>query len=302
MTEFYGFNTFGTVIVNFNSVTIKKGYRCLITVTLLMKKNLPILIVLAMLFTSFAQAPNTHNQTVNSAFKSGEWFRFKMSYSGWMKAGEATLEIKDSYHNEKPVFHVVGKGKTTGAISWFFKVRDRYESYIDKETNLPYRFIRDINEGGHTKNLEIEFDHENQKAHVNNIKKNKQSSHDIELNVQDMVSAFYYLRNNYDTSDIKPGDEVNLNMFFDFENYNFKLKFLGRETLRTKFGKVKTLKFRPYVLAGRVFKEEESLTLWVSADKNKIPLRIKADLAIGSLRADLEAFKGLKHSFEIQFD
>lgn len=302
MTEFFRFNIFGIVIVIFIVVTIKISYRCLNTITVLMKKNLPILVVLALLLSSFAQMTNEPNQNDVSAFKSGEWFKFKMSYSGWMKAGEATLEIKDSYHDSKPVFHVVGKGKTTGLVNAFFKVRDRYETYFDKETNLPYRFIRDINEGGHTKNLEIEFDHDNQKAHVNNIKKNKHSSHDIELNVQDMVSAFYYLRNNYDTSNIKPGDEINLAMFFDFENYNFKLKFLGYETLRTKFGKVKTLKFRPYVMAGRVFKEEESLTLWVSADKNKIPLRLKADLAIGSLRADLEAFKGLKHSFEILFD
>lgn len=183
-----------------------------------------------------------------------------------------------------------------------FKVKDRYESYFDKESNLPYKFVRDINEGGHTKKLEIEFDQEKQKAYVNNIKKNKKTVHDTELSVQDMVSAFYYLRNNYDTSNIKQGDEVNLTMFFDFQNYNFKLKYLGQETIRTRFGKVKCLKFRPYVMAGRVFKEEESLTLWVSADKNKIPLRLKANLAIGSLRADLEAFKGLKHPFEIQFD
>ena len=95
-------------------------------------------------------------------------------------------------------------------------------------------------------------------------------------------------------------------MFFDEENYPFKLKFLGRETIKIKVNgsriKVKTLKFRPYVMAGRVFKEEESLTLWVSADDNKIPLKIKADLAVGSLRADLEKYKGLKHSFEVQFD
>lgn len=302
MTEFFGFNIFGTVIVIYFIVIIKDGYRCFNTITILMKKNLLILVTLALVLTSFAQMTNGHISDYDSAFETGEWFKFRMSYSGWMKAGEATLEVKDSYHNNKPVFHVVGKGKTTGAISWFFKVRDRYESYFDKNTNLPYKFIRDINEGGHTKNLEIEFDHKNQKAHVNNIKKKKQSSHDIELNVQDMVSAFYYLRNNYDTSNIQPGDEVNLAMFFDFENYNFKLKFLGYETIKTRFGKVKSMKFRPYVLAGRVFKEEESLTLWVSADKNKIPLRIKADLAIGSLRADLDAFKGLKHSFEIQFD
>ncbi|WP_412987066.1 DUF3108 domain-containing protein [Pontimicrobium sp. IMCC45349] len=254
-----------------------------------------ILLIFTFIFVQFTFAQN------DSAFDTGEWFKFRMSYSGWMKAGNATLTVKDDVINGKPVYHVVGKGWTTGAIKWFFKVKDRYESYFDKETNLPYRFIRDINEGGHTKKLEIDFDQENQKAYINNIKRKKKTVVDTELNVQDMVSAFYYLRNHYDTDAIEQGDEVSLNMFFDSENFNFKLKFLGRETIKTKFGKVKCLKFRPYVMAGRVFKEQESLTLWVSADDNKIPLKIKADLAVGSLRADLEAFKGLKHPFEIQF-
>ena len=238
----------------------------------------------------------------NPAFGDGEWFKFRMSYSGWMKAGNATLTVNESELNGKPVYHVVGKGWTTGAIKWFFKVEDRYESYFDQVSGLPYKFVRDIDEGGHTKNLEIEFDHKNGKAHINNIKRNRKSIEDIEADVQDMVSAYYYLRNNYETDSIQPGDEINLNMFFDAETFNFKLKFLGRETIRTRFGKVKTLKFRPYVMAGRVFKEQESLTLWVSADKNKIPLKIKASLAVGSLRADLEGYKGLKHPFPIIFD
>ncbi|MGC1631327.1 MAG: DUF3108 domain-containing protein, partial [Gelidibacter sp.] len=144
-------------------------------------------------------------------------------------------------------------------------------------------------------------DHANSKALVNNKKSKTKETYTIAENVQDMVSAFYYLRNNYKTETIKEGDEVSLNMFFDEENFNFKLKFLGREDLKTEFGVIKTLKFRPYVMAGRVFKEKESLTLWVSADDNKIPLRIQADLRVGSLRADLEAFKGLKHSFQLQF-
>ncbi|HUH29443.1 DUF3108 domain-containing protein [Gelidibacter sp.] len=235
------------------------------------------------------------------AFQEGEWFKFKMSYSGFLKAGNATLEVKESRLNGKDVFHVVGKGWTTGAIRWFFKVKDRYESYFDKQTGMPYKFIRNIDEGGYTKDVEIEFDHAASKAHVNNKKTKTKQSYAIEENVQDMVSAFYYLRNNYNTNTIKEGDVVSLNMFFDEENYNFKLKFLGREDLKTTFGTIKTLKFRPYVMAGRVFKEQESLTLWVSADDNKIPLRIQADLAVGSLRADLEAFKGLKHSFKVQF-
>lgn len=234
-----------------------------------------------------------------SAFDTGEWLKFKMSYSNWFKAGEATLKVNEDIIDDKPVFHVVGIGKTTGAISWFFKVKDRYETYFDKQTGLPYKFIRDIYEGGHTKNIEIDFDQVNQKAYVHDKKHNKKFIIETNSNIQDMISAYYYLRNKIDASNLKKGDEIITSMFFDKETFGFKLKYLGQEVIRTKFGKVKTLKFRPYVMAGRVFKEEESLTLWVSNDKNRIPLRIKADLAIGSLRADLVAFKGLKHSFKI---
>ncbi|MFD1062376.1 DUF3108 domain-containing protein [Winogradskyella litorisediminis] len=241
-----------------------------------------------------------------SAFQDGEWFKFRMSYSGWFKAGEATLNIKQKSLDGKQVYHVVGKGKTTGLINAFFKVRDRYETYFDTQTGLPYKFIRKIDEGGHTKDIEIDFDHIKNKALVNNKKYKSKETFDIHENVQDMVSAFYYLRNNYDTDKIKEGDVVKLSMFFDKENYPFRLKYLGRETIKVTVNgsriKVKTLKFRPYVMAGRVFKEEESLTLWVSADDNKIPLKIKADLAVGSLRADLYQYKGLKHQFEVEFD
>ncbi|WP_439151004.1 DUF3108 domain-containing protein [Winogradskyella sp.] len=252
-----------------------------------------------LLFFTGLNAPKAKQE---SAFQNGEWFKFEMSYSGFLKAGNATLSLKESNLDGKPVYHVVGKGWTTGAIKLFFKVKDRYESYFDKETGVPYKFIRKIDEGGHTKDIEIQFDHNNREAVVHNKKKKKVKTVATEKDVQDMVSMYYYLRNKIDISSLTQGDEIQTNMFFDAENYGFKLKYLGRETVKTEFGKVKTLKFRPYVMAGRVFKEEESLTLWVSADKNKIPLKIQADLAVGSLRADLIAFKGLKHYFPIEFD
>jgi hypothetical protein len=254
------------------------------------------------LFFVGLQSPKVEKE---SAFQEGEWFKFEMSYSGFLKAGNATLNVKDTNLNGKPVYHVVGKGWTTGAIKWFFKVKDRYESYFDKETGMPYKFIRKIDEGGHTKDIEINFDHDNKIAEVNNKKHKEIKKVTTEKDVQDMVSMYYYLRNNIDVEALQQGDEIKTNMFFDEENYGFKLKYLGKETIKVDINgsdvRVKTLKFRPYVMAGRVFKEEESLTLWVSADKNKIPLKIKADLAVGSLRADLVEFKGLKHSFQIEF-
>ena len=254
------------------------------------------LVGIFLLFASFQ--PLWAQET--SSFQTGEWLRFKLSYSGWVKAGNATLEVSETTYKDKPVYKVVGKGWTTGAIKWFFKVEDHYESHFDKQTGQPYKFVRNIDEGGYIKNRIVDFDHLQKKALINDLKENTYSTVDIEQDIQDLVSAYYYLRNNYNTETIQEGSVVELNIFFDSETFLFKLKYLGRETIQTPFGKIKCLKFRPYVMAGRVFKEEESLTLWVTADKNKVPMKIKADLRVGSLRADLEALKGLKHPFEIQ--
>ena len=119
-------------------------------------------------------------------------------------------------------------------------------------------------------------------------------------NVQDIVSTFYYLRNHPNVDKLKVGESIVVDMFFDDEVYKFKLKFIGKEDLKTKFGTAPTMIFRPIVQSGRVFKEEESLTVWISDDENKIPLRIKASLAVGSIKADLDSFKGLKNPFMVK--
>ena len=235
------------------------------------------------------------------AYKDGEWLKFRIHY-GLITAGTATLEVEQEELNSKQVFHIKGYGKTTGVTSWFFPVEDIYQSYIDIEKDIPYRFIRKIDEGGHTKNIQIEFDHTTLEATINDKKHDTIRVVNFPKGAQDMVSAFYYLRNNLDIKNIKKGDEISLDMFFDRENYKFKLKFLGREILDTEFGKVACIIFKPYVQSGRVFKEQESLTLWVSDDDNRIPLVIKADLMVGSLKASLIQFKGLKHSFKIIVD
>ncbi len=236
------------------------------------------------------------------SFAAGEWFQFRIHY-GIFNASYATLELKETTLNNKEVYHVKGYGETTGMARWFFKVEDDYQSYFDKETIKPYKFIRKIDEGGHTKDIEIDFDHDNNKAIITDHKHNKTNTLKTPDNVQDLLSAFYYLRNNYDEKSIEVGDEIVLDLLYEEdETFKFKLKFLRRETISTKFGNVKCLKFRPYVQSGRVFKEEESLTMWISDDQNKIPLRIQADLAIGSLKADLEAFKGLKNQFKVEVD
>ncbi|SKB53201.1 Protein of unknown function [Salegentibacter holothuriorum] len=233
-----------------------------------------------------------------SAFGAGEWFKFRIHY-GPFNASYATLEVDETNFEGEPVYHIKGRGKSTGLLHWFFKVDDDYQTFIDRQNGMPYKFIRKINEGGYTKDLEIDFDHRDNKAYVFDRKHNENHTYTTKPNVHDMLSAFYYIRNNIKNDELKPGDEMRLNLFIDDENMDFKLRFLGREVIKTKFGKVATLKFRPYVMAGRVFKEKESLTFWVSDDANKIPVKIEANLAVGSLDADLDSYKGLKHPFKI---
>jgi len=233
------------------------------------------------------------------AYGDGEWFKFRVHY-GFVTAGYATLEVKDTKLKGRDVYHVKGFGETVGLSKLFFKVRDDYQSYIDKEKNVPVRFIRDIYEGGYTKDVIVDFDHKTRKATVNDKKHNETTILSFEENTQDILSSFYYLRNFIDSKKLRENDVVNVNMFFDKENIRFQMRFLGRETINTSFGKVKTLIFRPYVQSGRVFKEKESLTVWISDDDNKIPLLVKASLAVGSLKATLTEYKGLKHTFEVQ--
>ncbi len=234
-------------------------------------------------------------------YQDGEWLKFRIHY-GIFNASFATLEVHDTQLNGTAHYHVKGEGKSTGLLHAFFKVNDVYESYIDKKTGLPSKFIRDINEGGYTKDKVIYFDQPQRRAKVEDRKHGKEEAFDIQPNVQDMISVFYHVRDQIDQKLKKEGDEMVVNMFFDETNYKFKTVFLGEKTIRTKFGKIKTLKLRPYVQSGRVFKEQESLTVYVSADKNKVPVQIKAKLSVGSLKADLYEYKNLKYPFEIIVD
>jgi hypothetical protein len=235
------------------------------------------------------------------AYGDGEWFKFRIHY-GLVTAGYASLQVDNARLNGKEVYHVKGEGKTVGVSRFFFKVEDDYQSYIDREKDIPYRFIRKIDEGGHTKDVQIDFNHTSNKAIVFNKKHDTKEELSFPEETQDMVSSFYYLRNRLDTEKIKDGETIDMDMMFDKENYKFRLKFLGRETLKTKFGNVPCLIFRPSVQSGRVFKERESLTVWVTDDKNKMPILVKADLAVGSLKATLTEYKGLQHSFKIIAD
>ena len=222
----------------------------------------------------------------NKVFDSGEFFKFKISY-GIINAGVATLTLSDTIINKVPLYHAKGYGYTTGATKFFFKVQDDYQSFFEKNKVKPHQFIRKIDEGGYTKDQQGYFNYATNTVLVKDYEKNKENSYSIHKEVQDIVSAFYYLRKHPKLNTLTQGESVEIDMFFDGEIFTFKLKYLGNEKLKTKFGTLETMKFQPYVQA------KESLTVWVTADQNKIPVRVRASLLVGSLKAELEEYKGL---------
>lgn len=231
------------------------------------------------------------------AYTTGEWFKLRIHY-GFVNAGYATLEVKDASLNSKKTHHIIGKGYTVGMSRFFFKVDDLYETYIDKETRNPYQFVRKINEGGYVKNQEGFINQTANKVTVKDYKNKTEKTFSIPKNTQDILSTFYYLRNHPNIDKLNVGESIAIDMFFDDETTKFRLKFIGRENINTKFGVVPAMIFRPLVQSGRVFKEQESVTVWISDDDNKLPLRVKASLAVGSIKADLDAYKGLKGAFK----
>ncbi len=225
----------------------------------------------------------------NESFKPGEILKFRIHY-GFMDAGEAILEVKSDLKNfgGRDCYHVVGTGSTVGAFDWFFKVRDRYESVVDKDAILPWMFIRRVNEGGYIINQNVSFNHYKDSAY------SEKKTISIPENTQDLISAFYYART-LDFANAKEGDIFPIMGYLDDATIPLNLKFLGREEVKSKKGTFKCVKFRPMLQEGRVFKDQEDMTVWISDDKNRIPVRVQTDILIGSIKMDLVDFENLSN-------
>lgn len=227
-------------------------------------------------------------QANNEAFKEGEILSYRLHY-GIIDAGVAVLEVKPQVLevSGRKVYHVVGNGYSKGTFDWFFKVRDRYETYIDKNAMLPWLFVRRVEEGGYKINQDYTFNHYTNKVDIGGGEK-----YDIPAGTQDMISAFYAARN-LDFTNAKPGDVFTINSFVDKELFPLKIRYVGKDVIETDIGKYNCLKFRPIVQKGRVFKNEDDLNVWITDDKNHIPLRAQAKLMVGSIKLDIVDVKNL---------
>jgi hypothetical protein len=227
----------------------------------------------------------------NLAFQDGENISFNVFYAVvgiYINAGTANFTVAHEQVNNRPVYHVVGSGSSNPSYDWIFKVRDKYETYIDTATMKPLKFVRDINEGGFKKYENITFNQQTNTAVTTT------GVFKVPTCAQDVLSSIYYARN-IDFSKYSVGDKIPFTMFLDNEVYNLYIKYYGKEVIKTKYGKFRAIKFKPLLVKGTLFEGGEKMTVWVSDDANHIPLRIESPIVVGSVKVDMMQYRNLRY-------
>ncbi len=239
------------------------------------------------------------------AYQAGESLKYKVYYNWtavWMNAGNVTFTVNNAQLDGQDVLHMVAEGRTAKGFNWFYKVYDRYETYMDPSSSQPLKFIRDVNEGKYTKYNEYTFRPNQSEVLINKrTRMGKVQAENETLSVpsctQDMLSAVYYTRN-VDYSNMAVGEKIYVELLVDGEIYSAYLKYLGKDQLKTKLGKFKCAKFAPSLIEGDVFEGDEEMIIWVTDDDNRLPLLIESPLSVGWAKAYLIDYNNLKYNLD----
>lgn len=264
-----------------------------------MKTRIIFAIVFSLIITaSFAQLRVEKNE----AFQRGEYLKYKAYYdallTGEVIAGTCVFQIKDENKKikDRDTYHMEVVGKTKGAFNWFFKVYDRYETYMDVETLAPWLFMRRVDEGGYIINQDITFNQNKNTAYFVDNHRPRTATVQTPEYMHDILSAIYYART-IDITQLDVNGEFRVKFMLDDTVYSTKVLYLGKETIKTSFGKVRCLKIKPQVLTGTVFKDPFPVVIWVTDDKNKIPIVGESTILVGKVKMELIEYAGLRNPF-----
>ena len=249
--------------------------------------------VIAIIFSSYGWG-----QAVS--YKVGEKVTYTIQY-GVITGGTASLELKSETLDGKEVWHSKLLAKTTGMADAIFKVLDIYESFIDPATELPVKSIRNIREGRYRKYNVVLFDHKT-RADSAILTSDLTGIHITPLGIHDILSCFYYFRNHIFPidSNLKKGGLITVKTWFTDELYPIRLRYVGTDEIKTKAGRIRCYKFNPVTETGRLFKTEEDVSFWFSADKNFLPVKIRFDIFVGAFSVEILSYEGLVYPLEIR--
>lgn len=250
---------------------------------------LPLLLVVATSFVLRQESfPQLENQK-ETAFKPGEELRYRLRY-GFITAAEATLNVYDSPEkfDDRPVYHLVAQGKTAAAFNIFYKVRNRYDSYVDRSRLVPYLYTENIREANYRRVDKVRFYQDQQKV------VGRKGTFRGREKTFDLVSAFYFARS-LDLGGVRPGSRFVIPYFLDDEVADLTITYVGKEKVKTSIGTFNCLKFNPSIKPGRIFRKDSKLYLWITDDRNRIPVKAQVEILVGSVTLEITAAQGLKY-------
>ena len=244
-----------------------------------------------LLFAFATKADDEFCGIINTSFNSGEIVTMKVYYTTlgmYVGAGEAVFSTNLERFNGKTVYHCIGTGSSYSFFDNFYRVRDRYETYIDTATMLPVKFIRNVDEGGTKFYDNVTFNHTAGTA------VSTKGVYKIGSCIQDVISSVYYARN-IDFNKYNPGDKIPFDMFLDNETYHLYLRYEGKENIKTRYGKFRAIKFKPLLIKGSIFEGGEKMNVWVSDDENHLLLRAESPISVGTIKVDMMGYRNLRH-------
>jgi hypothetical protein len=250
-----------------------------------------------------SQASRTLPKRTNNTFIKGEKLTYRVYYdailTGKVTAGEVTFAVGEHSKmiNGRNTHHIQVLGKTKGAFNLFYKVDDRYETYLDEEHLLPRHFVRRVNEGGYIIRQNVTFHQELGKATFKDLKNNRTSMIETPPDIHDVVSMIYYART-LDLNNAKTGDKFGFNFVIDDTVYTSSLEVLGRETIKTSMGQVRCIRIKPGLITGNVFNDQHAMELYVSDDRNRVPVLMKTGVIVGNVKMELTTHEKMAHPFD----
>ncbi|GAA5028970.1 hypothetical protein GCM10011506_16880 [Marivirga lumbricoides] len=239
----------------------------------------------------------------STAYKAGEeiWYDVKYNWGIiWVDAAEVKFAVEDAKWEGEDAYWFKGYGRSMPKWDWVYKVRDSFDAIGTIQQLKPLYFHRNTNEGGYKVDEKYWF-----KDEQNIIKSSIITSEKDEKQVKtlpykdciwDVLSAIYYARN-LNFEGFQPEQKIPFNLIVDGKIHNLFVRYLGKEELEMPDGKIyKTIKFSALLVEGTIFDGGEDMTVWVSDDKNKVPLKVQAKIKVGWVKAFLRSTKGLKYS------
>jgi hypothetical protein len=227
----------------------------------------------------------------------GEKLTFRLSY-GWFTIGNATWQTDSKVHTfgGEQCYKVKVNASSAGLAGLFSKVNDEWGTYVRTSDLLPMMDYRDLQEGKYLLDEKVYYDYGKKQIKLEKIRKGEKKPteyYDMDISRHGMLGGFMLTRC-VDFAKMKPGEKVTIPAFFEGEQYQMEVIYKGIEEVKTKVGKLKAYKVTPVMPPNKIFPGTYPITAWFSADGNRLPLKVTADMFFGSAYVELVDYKNIK--------